>query len=175
MAHVRGSWRMPQCFPAQMTAMMSENRYWYFAESSVFARCWCVERQQEFGWRNKKERYLFKWKCLWVYARFQSIVTYEIMKKILFVFSLLLSIGAQSQNIITLGDADNGYILPENINPYLLATQGGVPNYFIISCIREGNVYPIQPTGTRIYGIACMLCDNIPDSVEIYAFLYSGS
>ena len=97
------------------------------------------------------------------------------MKKILFVFSLLLSIGAQSQNIITLGDADNGYILPENINPYLLATQGGVPNYFIVSCIREGNVYPIQPIGTRIYGIACMLCDNIPDSVEVYAFLFFES
>ena len=94
------------------------------------------------------------------------------MKKSILFPILLLSVIVHAQQIVPLYDANSGYLWPDSLRccPYGLTWD--VPNYYVESDLRDGNNFPQQPQGTKIYGIACLLCSNIPDSVEIYAFLF---
>lgn len=92
------------------------------------------------------------------------------MKKLLIIFIILLSGAVQSQNNITLGDTNSGYLIPNLFNTYNLFGHATYPSPVVY--MRSGNNFSAQPEGTKIYGIACLLADQIPDSIEYYAFFY---
>lgn len=96
------------------------------------------------------------------------------MKKLLLILFVILPTLSKGQNIISVSDTNVGYLFPrEPINTFSLAN--GVP-YEIEDDIRRGNNYPKQGEGVKIYGIAGLLRNNnIPDSVEIYAFFFSDT
>lgn len=93
-----------------------------------------------------------------------------IMKKLLIIFIILLSGAVQSQNNITLGDTNSGYLIPNLFNTHNLFGHATYPSLAVF--MRSGNNFSAQPEGTKIYGIACLLADQIPDSIEYYAFFY---
>ncbi len=91
------------------------------------------------------------------------------MKKFVFVF-LLFAIGPNlnAQRIITLNDTNTGYILPQFVDNCfnVILTE------YYYTFQRLGNNFPTQAQGTKIYGIACALLDDIVSDSGYYAFFY---
>ena len=88
---------------------------------------------------------------------------------------LFLSVDISAQNIVLLGDTNNGYIIPRPSVGWQImgiATQYTIPKFQYYT-FRRGNDYPIQTEGTKIYGISALLDDHIGAAADSgnYAFL----
>lgn len=88
------------------------------------------------------------------------------MKKRIFISILLFCVlGINAQNIVNLGDSNTGYIIPQFAQSY-----GLFEPVQMVSDSRWGNNFQIQTTGTKIYGVACLLYDSIVSDSGYYAF-----
>ena len=92
------------------------------------------------------------------------------MKKVVFVLMIFVSSFAVSQNIVNVSDTNDGYIIPPLYNTRNLL-NGSVER----QTRGFGNCYAAQDVGTKIYGVACLLTDDIPDTADYYVFLYRES